>query len=112
MSIKCPKSRFQSGIIVFDELELILYVSQGLTLSTASLVIIIETKVLTEYDYLENIDRRICQQELKRCKFKLLSSKQGVDWIRIENIDEKQYVSLENVDMMMMALVIYQMDLE
>ena len=27
-----------SWIIVFDELELILYVSQGLTLSTASLV--------------------------------------------------------------------------
>ena len=45
--------------------------------------------MLTECDYLENIDRRICQQELKRCKVKLLSSKQGVDWIRIENIDEK-----------------------
>ena len=72
MSIRCPKEK-----------------SQGLTLSTASLVIIIATKVLTECDYLENIDRRICQQELKRCKFKLLSSKQGVDWIRIENIDER-----------------------
>ena len=34
-----PKSRFPIGIIVFDELDLILYVIQGLTLSTASLVI-------------------------------------------------------------------------
>ena len=30
---------YPGQIIVFDELELILYVSQGLTLSTASLVI-------------------------------------------------------------------------
>ena len=35
----CPMSRFPIGVIVFDELELILYVSQGLTLSTASLVL-------------------------------------------------------------------------
>ena len=34
----CPKSRFPIRIIVFDELELIIFVSQGLTLSTASLV--------------------------------------------------------------------------
>ena len=34
----CPKSRFPIWIIVFDELKLILFVSQGLTLSTASLV--------------------------------------------------------------------------
>ena len=34
----CPKSRFPIRIIVFDDLELIIFVSQGLTLSTASLV--------------------------------------------------------------------------
>ena len=39
--MRCPKSRFPIWIIVFDELELIIFVSQGLTLSTASLVIII-----------------------------------------------------------------------
>ena len=33
-----PKSRFSIQIIVFDELELIIFVNQGLTLSTASLV--------------------------------------------------------------------------
>ena len=37
--MRCPKSRFPIWIIVFDELELIIFVSQGLTLSTASLVI-------------------------------------------------------------------------
>ena len=37
--MRCPKSRFPIRIIVFDELELILFVSQGLTLSTASLVL-------------------------------------------------------------------------
>ena len=36
--MKCPKSRFPIQIIVFDELELIIFVSQGFTLSTASLV--------------------------------------------------------------------------
>ena len=36
--MRCPKSRFPIGIIVFDKLELILYESQGLTLLTASLV--------------------------------------------------------------------------
>ena len=36
--MRCPKSRFPIWIIVFDELELIIFVSQGLTLSTASLV--------------------------------------------------------------------------
>ena len=37
--MRCPKSRFPIQIIVFDELELIIFVSQGLTLSTASLVV-------------------------------------------------------------------------
>ncbi len=36
--MRCPKSRFPIWIIVFNELELIIFVSQGLTLSTASLV--------------------------------------------------------------------------
>ena len=36
--MRWPKSRFPIGIIVFDELELVIFVSQGLTLSTASLV--------------------------------------------------------------------------
>ena len=36
--LRCPKSRFPIGIILFDDFELILYVSQGLTLSIASLV--------------------------------------------------------------------------
>ena len=36
--MRCPKSRFPIQIIVFDELELIIIVSQGLTLLTASLV--------------------------------------------------------------------------
>ena len=31
--MRCPKSRFQIQIIVFDELELIIFVSQGLTAS-------------------------------------------------------------------------------
>ena len=38
VSMRCPKFRFPIGVIVFDELELISVVSQGLTLSTASLV--------------------------------------------------------------------------
>ena len=38
VSMRCPKSRFPICIIVFDELELIIFVIQGLTLSTASLV--------------------------------------------------------------------------
>ncbi len=42
--MKCPKSRFPIWTIVFEELELIIFVSQGLTLSTASLVdLFIET---------------------------------------------------------------------
>ncbi len=36
-------SRFPIQIIVFDELELIIFVSQGLTLSTASLVSILSS---------------------------------------------------------------------
>ena len=38
VSMRCPKSRFPIQIIVFDKLGLIIFVSQGLTLSTASLV--------------------------------------------------------------------------
>ena len=38
VSMRCTKFRFPIGVIVFDELELISSVSQGLTLSTASLV--------------------------------------------------------------------------
>ena len=38
VSMRCTKFRFPIGVIVFDELELISFVSQGLTLSTASLV--------------------------------------------------------------------------
>ena len=41
VSMRCHKFRFPIGVIVFDELEFISFVSQGLTLSTASLVIII-----------------------------------------------------------------------
>ena len=37
--MRCLKSRFPIQIIVFDELELFIIVSQGLTLSTASLVL-------------------------------------------------------------------------
>ena len=44
--MRCPKSRFPFRIILFDELELIIFVSQDLTLSTASLVI--NTKVYRE----------------------------------------------------------------
>ena len=40
LGMRCPQFRFPIWIIIFDELELILYVSQGLTLSTASLVFI------------------------------------------------------------------------
>ena len=36
--MRCPESRFPIRIIVFDELKLIIFVSQGLTLSIASLV--------------------------------------------------------------------------
>ena len=36
--MRCPKPRFPIQIILFDKLELIIFVSQGLTLSTASLV--------------------------------------------------------------------------
>ena len=36
--MRCHKFRFPIGVIVFVELELISFVSQGLTISTASLV--------------------------------------------------------------------------
>ena len=36
--MRFSKSRFPIRIIIFDELELIIFLSQGLTLSTASLV--------------------------------------------------------------------------
>ena len=39
--MRCPRSRFPIRIIVFDELELIIFESQGLTLSTARLVLYI-----------------------------------------------------------------------
>ena len=38
LSMRCPKSQFPIWIVVFDELELIFHVIQGLSLSTASLV--------------------------------------------------------------------------
>ena len=38
VSMRCLEFRFPIGVIVFDELELISFVSQGLTLLTASLV--------------------------------------------------------------------------
>ena len=46
-----PKSRFPIRVIIFDELELINFVSQGLTLLTASLVWIVkwEEDFLREY---------------------------------------------------------------
>ena len=52
--MRCPKSRFSIQIIEFDELELIIFVSQGLTLSTASLVC--RVNVLTTGDvYLDTV---------------------------------------------------------
>ena len=50
--MRCPKSRFCIRIIVFDELELIIFVSQGLTLSTASLVLFIILVSLALYSKL------------------------------------------------------------
>ena len=47
VSMRCTKFRFPIGVIVFDELELISIVSQGLTLSTASLVFIILISLFT-----------------------------------------------------------------
>ena len=41
VSMRCTKFIFPIGVIVFDELELIGIVSQGLTLLTASLVLIL-----------------------------------------------------------------------
>ena len=41
VSMRCPKSRFPICIIAFHKLELIIFVSQGLTLSTASLVFLL-----------------------------------------------------------------------
>ena len=51
--MRCPKSRFPIRIIVFDELELIIFVSQGLTLSTASLVSCAgnSSDILTKYPW-------------------------------------------------------------
>ena len=49
--MRCPKSRFPIPIIVFDELELIIFVSQGLTLSTASLVLIVKAGSGTDLIY-------------------------------------------------------------
>ena len=47
--MRCPKSRFPIRIIVFDELKLIIFVSQGLTLSTASLVISLVSFTVVKY---------------------------------------------------------------
>ena len=38
VSMRCPKFRFPIGVIVIDELELISFVSHGLTPSTTSLI--------------------------------------------------------------------------
>ena len=57
--MRCPKSRFQIQIIVFDELELIIFVSQGLTLSTASLV------VNTKFTLLKQVSVKILDSEAK-----------------------------------------------
>ena len=55
--MKCPKSRFPIRIIVFDELELIIFVSQGLTLSTANVVTyFLVFNLLTEATRLEMIN--------------------------------------------------------
>ena len=43
LSMRCPKSRFPIRIIVFDELKLIFFVNQGLSLLTASLVGLLHT---------------------------------------------------------------------
>ena len=40
VSMRCPKSRFPFWIIVFDEHQLIIFKSQGVTVSTASLVLV------------------------------------------------------------------------
>ena len=37
--MRCPKSRFPIRIIVFDKLELIIFESQGLTLSTCLVLV-------------------------------------------------------------------------
>ena len=49
--MRCPKSRYPIRIIVIDELELIIFVSQGLTLSTASLVFSILKNIDCKYYY-------------------------------------------------------------
>ena len=54
VSMRCPKFRLPIGVIVFDELELISFVSQGLTLSTASLVFTrIRSSMLKQRIYLD-----------------------------------------------------------
>ena len=53
--MRCPNSRFPIGIIVFDEIELMLYVSQGLTLSIASLVMTINIKICVDFAASRNI---------------------------------------------------------
>ena len=47
VSMRCPKSRFPIWIIVFDKLKLIIFVSQGLTLSTATWIFIALKSLLT-----------------------------------------------------------------
>ena len=53
--MRCPKSRFPIRIIVFDEHELIIFVSQGLTLSTASLVELLILQSKFELAYLSGM---------------------------------------------------------
>ena len=45
VSMRCPKFKFLIWVIVFDELELISFVSQVLTLSTVSLVLLLKVRV-------------------------------------------------------------------
>ena len=49
VSMSCHKFRFLIEVIVYDKLELICFVSKGLTLSTASLVVIVLFPILLCY---------------------------------------------------------------
>ena len=72
--MRCPKSGLPIQIIVFDELELIIFVSQGLTLSTASLV---DTKNVSKTGNLEKFMVACQKKEISDaciCKGSVLSS--------------------------------------
>ena len=81
--MRCPKSRFPIRIIVFDELKLIIFVSQGLTLSTASLVLL--SKNL--YWYTRCCTTRFTQNMsllIHKCNFKfktLIDSQQSFQFV-------------------------------